>query len=593
MDNGTGKTSKIVLLFGFLLLGFIFFIFAVTRVYFSDRKMPRLESSWSDTAIRGGIYSSDGFHLANSKKLYKAAINTHNLDPDKKELFVRLFSIYSDVPEKRIKRILKTQNGNVVLSYNLSSKTAKNLKLLAGKFSQMGMFVPYEDKKGNVYHYGLSIVESGEKREYLYNDATTPVIGYIKKFEDDDFTKVAGVKGVERFYEEYLAPQQNGYFRGERDVGSNILVNKNSIMNERFDGYDVFLNISLKLQKKLERIVNESKSSLNAREVLAAVMESETGRIRAIATSNRFNPNRIMQSDYPRLNASVVEYPFEPGSVIKPIVFSLLLEYGLINPYDSINVYNGRYRLKDKVITDTHRESVITNEEVIIISSNIGMAQLAQKLEPINYYKGMVNYGFTVESGIDLPYQRNGTIPQVTQLRDEIYKATVAYGYGMLANFTQLLNAFNVFNNKGYLIEPKIVNSLRDTEGRRFQMPGKEPKSVLSQPTAEKMKQILIRTVTKGTGKKADVEGLEIGGKTGTAHIAEKGKYVDRYNSSFFGFVNDAEKKYTIGVVVFEPDAKGEYFASQTAVPAFRNITKLLLEEQYITRKPPVLTSKQ
>lgn len=577
----SSKTSKIVLLFGFLLVGFIFFISAIVHTVFQDRRLPTLESSKIDVAIRGNIYSSDGFHLATSKKLYKAGISTESIDPDKKEVFIKLFAIYSGVNEKQIRKILKNQKGHVILTYNLDAKTAKQLKLLAAKLNRLNVFREV-DEGGRMVKYGLSIIESGEKREYLYKDSLEPVVGYIKKFEDDEITKVAGVKGIERFYENRLAPIQDGYLKGIRDVGHNVIVNKESLLKERVDGYDIHLNISLKLQKKIERIVDREKERLGAKQIMAAVMESKSGKLLALCTSNRFDPNGIRRQDYPNLNAAYVEYPFEPGSVIKPIVFSLLLEYGLINPYDSINVYNGRYRLKNKVITDTHRESIITNEEVIIISSNIGMAILAQKLSPINYAKGMQAFGFTQESGLDLPYQRNGVLPHVNQLKDEIYKATLAYGYGMQANMMQILRAYNAFNNNGVMINPRIAGMIEDQSGRRYLLPEGDNKQVISVVTAKKMQQILIKTVQKGTGKKADVEGLSVGGKTGTAHIAEKGQYVDKYNSSFFGFANDEKQKYTIGVVVFEPNAEGEYFASQTAVPVFKRMVDLLIEEHYL-----------
>ena len=95
------------------------------------------------------------------------------------------------------------------------------------------------------------------------------------------------------------------------------------------------------------------------------------------------------------------------------------------------------------------------------------------------------------------------------------------------------------------------------------------------------MREILKKVVKKGTATLADIEGLEIGGKTGTAHIARGGRYVRAYNSSFFGFANDRKHRYTIGVTVIEP--KEKYFASQTAVPIFRDIVMELINEGYLS----------
>ena len=99
------------------------------------------------------------------------------------------------------------------------------------------------------------------------------------------------------------------------------------------------------------------------------------------------------------------------------------------------------------------------------------------------------------------------------------------------------------------------------------------------------MKKILIKTVQEGTGTKAVTPGLEVGGKTGTAHIVEAGEYVYKYNTSFLGFANDAENGYTIGVVVIKP--KRNHFAAQTAVPVFKEIVDLMVDENYL--KPNIV----
>ena len=98
------------------------------------------------------------------------------------------------------------------------------------------------------------------------------------------------------------------------------------------------------------------------------------------------------------------------------------------------------------------------------------------------------------------------------------------------------------------------------------------------------MKKILVKTVNEGTGVGTKTPGLEIGGKTGTAHIAEKGRYVNQYNSSFIGFVNDAESRYTIAVTVVRP--KTHHFASLTAVATFKSIIDMMIEEAYLKPAP-------
>ena len=109
----------------------------------------------------------------------------------------------------------------------------------------------------------------------------------------------------------------------------------------------------------------------------------------------------------------------------------------------------------------------------------------------------------------------------------------------------------------------------------------KQPIQVIKSKTAKFIKELLIKTVKIGTGRGTNIDGLEIGGKTGTSQIARGGKYRKRYISSFFGFANDEDSKYTIGVTVFEPSYKYHY-ASQSAVVVFRDVVDVLTKLEYL-----------
>ena len=149
--------------------------------------------------------------------------------------------------------------------------------------------------------------------------------------------------------------------------------------------------------------------------------------------------------------------------------------------------------------------------------------------------------------------------------------------------FMQILKAYTVFNNNGYITTPQIVSSLITPNNKEITLPIQEPIKVISKRTANKIKKMLIKTVKKGTGLNTQIKGLEIGGKTGTAQIAGGGKYLSKYISSFFGFANDAENKYTIGVTVFEPISTGKnwyyHYASHSAVPIYKEIIETLISD--------------
>jgi cell division protein FtsI (penicillin-binding protein 3) len=367
---------------------------------------------------------------------------------------------------------------------------------------------------------------------------------------------------------------------GKRDVNNYIILNKDSFTKTERDGLDVQITIPLSLQIKIEKMLTKMKKEIGAKEVFCAVMDAQNGNVLSMASSNRFLPKDIKKSDYPSLNSSMIEYSFEPGSVIKPIIFSLLLDKNLINPYDLVNGHNGRFRVGDKIVTDEHRFDWLSAENVIVHSSNIGMVQLIQKLPNSYLFDSLKEYGFSKQSTYDMIYEKEGSIPDIQKLENEIYKSTLSYGYGMHANLMQLIRAYSVFNNNGRMVYPRVVEKFIVSGKKDIAIPPKEQIQIIKSSTASRMKSILIKTVNEGTGQKTRYDGLNVGGKTGTAHIVEDGEYVNKYNTSFIGFANDSKNKYDIGVVVIEPTSS--QFASKTAVPTFKNIIDILVEEDYL-----------
>ena len=584
MEQSDAKKIKILFLFFVVLLGFL--VFFGTLFYWAtiDRRLPRLEHSEVSHALRGNIISSDGFKIATSQKLYKAIVDTRNIDPKKIDLFVKLYTLYSGDEPAKILATLKSNQGSTVLSYRIDSKSAKYLQELSRKLYKLGVFRSYEDPKtGVAFLRGLSVLESGEDRLYPAVDAITPIVGYVKKLEQNNVTKTTGVKGIERFYEDKLSSVQDAFISGSRDISNAIILDGNSISSRRYDGYDVHLTLSLKMQKIIEKTLDAQKINLDAKEILISVINSETGEVLALATSNRFNPDSIDKKDYGSLNISAIEYIYEPGSVMKPITLALLLKANKVNPYDIINLYGGSYKIGTKVIKDTHKDEKLTVEDVIVHSSNVGTAQIAQKLDAMEFYQGLKDFGFSLRSGVDLPFENPGIIPALNRFNSPIYKATVGYGYGMNATFMQVLKAYTAFNNNGRIVTPMLVKKLVSPLGQEM-FPEKTPEQQVVPPSvAKRIQKILIKTVHEGTGVGTKMQGLEVGGKTGTAHIAEDGEYVSVYNSSFFGFANDQKNRYTIGVLVREAKKKKAYFASQSAVPVFKQVIEKLVENGYLT----------
>ena len=586
MNQAESKKFKIAFIFFIVFIMFLILMGAFLNIATSDKKLPNLTKTEKDIALRGSILSKNGFTISASKKLYSAEIDTRNIDPDKFELFVKLFSIFSKMDPHDVREKLKSNFGFVKLTYELDSKSARYVKQLRSELARFRVLRRYINPlTGNSFLHALSITESGEYREFPLDKTLSPVVGFMQKNEMKNYTTLKGKYGLEKYYEKALSGRQSTRISGRRDVNHNIILDKNSEVKTRIDGYDIITSISLKLQKDIERVVDNHRARTSAKEIIASVMDSQNGEILAIASSRRYDPSHI--TDIASTSISATRYVFEPGSVLKPITFALLLQEKKIHPLDIIDTENGRFKLGSKIITDEHAYDYLSAENVIVHSSNVGMAKISQKLDEIDFFQGLREFGFSRKSGIDISDELGGSIPNIHQLKHSTYKATTSYGYGLKANFFQLLCAFNVFNNNGIWIKPSIGSYYLDTNGKKQKIEYKKGKNILKPDIAYVMNHILRKTVNEGTGKGAQLDGLKIGGKTGTAHISIKGVYEDVYNSSFFGFANDKKSKYTIGVTVIEPAIENSlYFASQSAVPVFKDIVDVMVDQKLLVPMP-------
>jgi cell division protein FtsI (penicillin-binding protein 3) len=589
------KTFSVILL---ILFAFSLLVFSLTNTATSERDLPSLLTVKKELAVRGNIYSADNFKIGTSRKIFSASIDTRSLDKNKIDLFATLFSIYSNMDKQEILKKIKSKKGFLILSRTIDQRSAKNLKSLGFKLLQLDVFQKIKIR-GNEYLYGLDIYETGEDRIYPYNDALTPVIGFMKK--DNKTTgkqRVNGVNGLEKQFNSYLNNMQDGILKGEKDILSYIIFNKDSQIIKREDGQDIQLTIPLKLQRNIELMVDRYKEKLEAKEIIVSVMESQTGKIIALASSNRYDPTSIQQDQIEYLRVNAIEYNFEPGSVIKPIALALALDINKVNETELFNAHNkgkvnkkgeyprGRYKIGRFTIGDDHQftKRYITLKDIFIYSSNIGTLMVANRLTAEEFYNGYLSFGLSQKTGIDLPHEATGVIHKLYQYKagedegkDNIFKATDSYGQGITTTFMQVMKAYSVFNNNGVISTPYIVNKSR----------ANETKQIIQAQTANKIKEFLIATVNEGTGTLAKIDGIIIGGKTGTAQIARGGSYQKRYISSFFGIANDHRgKKYTVGVTVREPVAFGKYwyyrYASHSAVPVFRETAKILIKLGYL-----------
>ena len=424
------------------------------------------------------------------------------------------------------------------------------------------------------------------KRFYPNMEIAAHVIGFTGRDPN-------GLEGIELKYDSTILGN-TGYMITERDaLGRNIAV-MNAVIKDSSPGKSVILTLDKTIQfiaeKELAKAVKES----NAKGGMALVMESDTGKVLAMANYPTFNPNAYSHYSLAQLRNHVVADSFEPGSTFKIFTIAAALDSGTIKPTDVYNCENGTYRIADRTIHDDHPHSRLTVSEIIKYSSNIGSAKIGFKMGEEKLSSYLRNFGFGGRTGIDLPGESPGNLKRHWYGID---LATISFGQGVSLSTIQLASALSAVANGGNLMKPYLVEQILDDGGKQVQK--FEPqivRRVISPETAQKLTK-MMETVTGegGTGTKAALDGYRVAGKTGTAQKVDpvtRAYSPSKRIGSFVGFVPADKPKLTIAVIIDEP--QGVKYGGVVAAPAFRGIAQNSLAYLKIQPSGPITaTAKQ
>ena len=324
------------------------------------------------------------------------------------------------------------------------------------------------------------------------------------------------------------------------------------------NGKDVRIAIDLDLQRAIYKELLDHVRKHRATCGHVIVMESKTGKIRAMVTTSNWN--------------DIVMGYIEPGSSIKPVVYSIALETESVSPDMTHNcagwikpVENLKY-----VIRDVEAHGLVNLEEGIVKSCNSMTVMVSRAIRDHigeeGFYQWLRKFGFGRKTGIELDGEIEGVLREPSEW-SVIDFAEIAIGQGIGVTPIQLISALNVFANDGYYVKPTILEDSKV-----------EKRPVVSSKTAQFIKNAMKKVVEEGTGRMARVQGISIAGKTGTAQKAVEGKYTNHYHSIFVGFFPSDDPKYTILVHIDDP--KGEYLGGEVAAPLFSKIVRVLTSKK-------------
>ncbi len=426
---------------------------------------------------------------------------------------------------------------------------------------------------------GIRLAEESY-RYYPARELAAHALGYVG-WREDNF---GGRYGAELFFEDKLKGEFGSMFHHRDTLGRWISIGEKEIIQAK-KGNDIILSIDSAVQYETEKILEAAVSKYGADRGTIIVMESQTGRILAMASNPSFDPNDYAKvENMEAFRNLAVSDTYEPGSIFKPFTMAAALDSGKINPqttyYDSGMVKEAGYTIKN---SDLKANGKQTMTEVLEKSLNTGVIFAEKLLGNRNFSDYIKRFGFGQRTNIDLPGEAVGNINNLKNLKSDIQFFTASFGQGITVTPIQLVSAFNAIANNGVLLKPQIVDKIIHSDGREENIESQEVRRVISPMASQATSNMLLSVVRNGHGKRAGVPGYKVGGKTGTAQVAKSDSrgYEDGKNiGSFVGFAPIDNPKFTVLVRLDNP--KNVEWAESSAAPAFGELMKFLLDYAHI-----------
>jgi cell division protein FtsI (penicillin-binding protein 3) len=399
------------------------------------------------------------------------------------------------------------------------------------------------------------------KRQYPEGETTAHVVGFTN-VED------RGQEGMELAFNKDLAGRA-----GSRRVIKDRLGRVVEDVGEQVppvDGKDLQLSIDSKMQFVAYQKLRDAVIANRAHAGSVVMIDAVTGEVLAMANYPSYVPDKRQNMTGSQLRNRALTDTFEPGSVMKAFTVGLALETGRVKPETQIQTAPGRIQITGSTISDSHANGMLTVQQVIQKSSNVGTVKMAMQMQPREMWETFSQAGFGQKPQLAFPGVVSGRLRPYKTWRP-IEQATMSYGYGLSASLFQMARAYTVFGHDGQIISATMLKSEEPAVGVQ----------VFSPKTALEIRKMLqMAAGPGGTGQKAQTLGYSVGGKSGTAYKqVGKGYGTDKdrkYRGWFVGMAPIDKPRVIIGVMIDEPSA-GKYFGGDVAAPVFSEVAQQTL----------------
>ena len=382
-----------------------------------------------------------------------------------------------------------------------------------------------------------------------------------------------GISGLEKSHDEYLSGA-NGLKIVERGPRGSTIPGGEYSLEAAENGETVVSTLDRSLQFEAEKILISGVDKAEAKGGLLVAMRPSNGEILASVAVER-NADGVTKQVSEHRSAT---WTFEPGSIIKPLTFSAVLDAGVAS-MNSVRKVADEIHVHDSDFSDwfDHDESDWSVSEILYRSSNVGTILWAQEIGPSLLHNKLQKFGIGRRSELDFPGEANGILLPVEKWSGTSLP-TIAIGQGVSVTPVQMLTAYATLANRGVKPAPTLVRGMGDNVDMLENPVNAQPERVINSQTAESLVEIIETVVSSGTGRNAQVPGYRVAGKTGTAWKPQLGGYGEeredrRYVVSFAGFFPVEEPEIVALVVVDEPSASADS-GGKAAAPIFADFAK-------------------
>ncbi len=412
-------------------------------------------------------------------------------------------------------------------------------------------------------------------RYYPGETLASQVLGFVGYDNQNNFS---GRYGLENYYNSVLERNtKNVYVNFFAEIFSDIhktLTDTGTIEGDIVTTIEP--NVQAYLEKQLQVVQDKYKSKLTG----GIIINPQNGEIYAMGATPDFNPNTFQtEKNVSVFTNPLVQNVYEMGSIVKPLTMAAGLDAGVVTAKTTFND-PGFVELNGKTIYDFDKKNrgIVSMQEVLDNSLNVGAAYVAQKLGNTQFADYFYKYGFGSKTGIDLPDEAKGLVENLKSRR-LVEHATASFGQGIAISPIAMTQALSVIANGGVRITPHLAKQIDYKVGYSKTLAYPTGERVLKEETSHEISRMLTEVYDKALlGGQVKMDRYKIAAKTGTAQIAnpgERGYYADKYLHSFFDYFPAQDPKFLIFLYTVEP--QGEQYASKTLTVPAVDLTKYLI----------------